>query len=79
MRDVEHRLGRILERDDDQDAVDALLAQTLDGDQHPLAIERGDADDAHEVPGGVCRALDREQRRGGPVERRVEAHHAERS
>jgi hypothetical protein len=53
-------------------------AQPLDGAQHRRAVERVEAHDADEVARVVRGALDREQRRGRPVQRRVEAHHAER-
>ena len=64
-------------RSDHHDAVDAQRAKPFDGLQHRRALERFEADDADEVPGGVRRALDSDQRRGGAVQRRVERDHTE--
>ena len=50
-------------RRDDEDAVDALDAQALDGAQHRGPVEGEEADDGDEVAGGVRGLLDREQRR----------------
>ncbi len=78
-RQRDQRLARPLQRSDDEDAVDALHAQALDRAQHRGAVERLEAHDGDEVAGVVRGPLDRVQRRGGPEQRRVEAHHAERA
>ena len=69
---------RALLRGDHEDPVDALDAQALDRVAHRRAVERGQADDGDEVARRVGGLLDREERRRRAVERRVEAHDAER-
>jgi hypothetical protein len=75
---VDERLGRALLRRDDEDAVDPLHAEALDRAHDRRPVERVEADDRDEVARGVGGLLDREQRRRRPVQRRVEAHDAER-
>jgi hypothetical protein len=76
--EADDRLARALERRDDEDAVDALHAEPIDGAQHRGAVQRLEADDGDEVAGLVRGALDRVERRRRAVERGVEAHDPER-
>jgi hypothetical protein len=75
---VDERVGRLLLRRDDEDPVDALDAQAVDGPQHRGTVEGEEADDGDEVAGRMRGLLDREQRRAGSVQRGVEAHDPER-
>ncbi len=65
-------------RRDHQDPVDALGAEPLDRVEHRAAVERRQADDADRIARLMSRALDPDERRGGPVERVVETQDAER-
>jgi hypothetical protein len=65
-------------RRDHHDTVHPLEPQTLDRVRDRLAAQRLQAGDAHGVAGRISRAFDAHQRRGGPEQRGVERHDAER-
>jgi hypothetical protein len=77
-RQVAQRVGGGLLRGDHDDAVDAAVAQALQGALDRLARERAQRDDDDEVARVVGGALDPEDRGGGAVERGVEGDHAQR-
>jgi hypothetical protein len=64
-------------RCDHDDPVDALAGQELDGFENAFRGQRLQADDADEVSGRSGRLLDTVERAGRPVERGVEADHAQ--
>ena len=71
---VQQRVCGILLGRDDQDSVDRLPAETLDRVQHGRAVKRRETCHDDEVAGFVGRSLNPEQRRGRPVQCRIEAH-----
>jgi hypothetical protein len=75
---VDQGVRPALLRRDDEDPVDALHPQALDGAQNRAAVQGQEADDADEVARGVGGLLDGEERRRRAVERGVEADDPER-
>ena len=63
---------------DDEDSLDTLDAQPLERLEHGRPVERLEAHGRDEVPGLVCGAVDAEERRRRPVERRVQPDDPER-
>ena len=78
LRQLQQRVCGFGLRRDDEDALDPLDPQPLDGLEDRGAVERAHADGADEVALPVRGVVDAEERDGRAVEGRVEPDHAER-